>query len=263
MFIVPTWRRPEKIRRLIQSLNDTQTSAPGLILIQGEDQKQEYLDAIAERPKNWEWLCTNVNVGWVHALNFLLKYKPQDNWYGVINDDHRPVTVGWDQKMLALAQPWGMVTCIDNDRETQWRASGPLILGGELVRATGFFMPPCTWHICGDDWWQFIGRAFGIWKVAANVRVDQDSPIFAGAAHDETHASAYGTFHEQREQYHKWLASEGGSVAERLRIRMQAAGALGEAENGRFTIVNGKTTMPPEWIAHEGPTAMIRGVNAA
>lgn len=241
MFIVPTWKRPEKLRRLFRALRETETTAPGLVCIQGDDQLPAYKDVIEERPSNWEWMCTDTNYGWVKILNMLPCIRPQLEWYGVINDDHAPVTKHWDRLMLSLCGPWNVVSCLDNSREIQWRASGPLLAGGEMVRTCGFFMPPCTWHICGDDWWQLVGRAFSIWKVAANVRVDQpDSAIFAIdhglTAGDETHDSSYRDFGTQIAQYHRWVAEYGGDIMARLRIVMQAAGALPDSETGRFVI---------------------------
>jgi len=106
-------------------------------------------------------------------------------------------------------------------------------------------MPPCTWHICGDDWWQLVGRAFSIWKVAANVRVNQpDSAIFAIdhglTAGDETHDSSYRDFGSQIAMYHRWVAEYGGDIMARLRVVMQAAGALPDQETGRFVIAKEK-----------------------
>lgn len=257
MFIVPTWKRPHKLRRLMQALKETGTTAPGLVFLQGEEQKTEYLEVFKEMPANWTWIGSEGNVGWVKALNFLVRYKPQESWYGVINDDHVPITKQWDQKMLSLASPWGMVTCLDNDIEIQWRASGPLILGGELVRACGFFMPPCTWHICGDDWWQIVGKVFSIWRVAANVQVNQDSPIFSGEPPDETHHSSYGNFFHQLGLYHRWLAQDGGNIMERLRIIMTAKGVLPMHEAGRFSM--GAVLPSPQWYHAEGPTRSLTG----
>lgn len=242
MFIVPTWKRPDKLARLLSALKETETTAPGIVIIQGDDQKDAYLPAIENRPENWEWICVQQNVGWVRALNLILRIRPQCKWYGVLNDDHLPITKRWDSLMLSLCGPWNIVTSLDNSKEVQWRASGPLIAGGELLRTVGFFMPPCTWHICGDDWWQMLGRAFSIWRVAANVRVDQpDSAIFASnfdkeVMGDETHQSSYQDWHGQVAAYHRWLAEDGGDIMARLRVVMQAAGALPSEETGRFVV---------------------------
>lgn len=242
MFVCPTWKRPQKLARLLTALKDTRTTAPGMIIVQGDDQIEAYKPVLEQRPENWEWLCLQNNVGWVKALNAMLQIRPQEKWYGVINDDHEPVTPEWDRKMLSLSSPWSIVTCIDNSKEVQWRAAGPLIAGGELLRTCGFFMPPCNWHICGDDWWQFVGKALSIWKVAANVRVNQpDSAIFAmnntkDSAPDEAHQSSYGDFYVQLALYHRWLAEHGGDTLERLRVVMQANGVLPTEQIGRFVI---------------------------
>ncbi|MDE2020627.1 MAG: hypothetical protein KGJ13_09855, partial [Patescibacteria group bacterium] len=225
------------------SMRETETTAPGLIIINGPDCLEEYKSVIELRPSNWEWISLETNVGWVRALNAAIAIRPQKEWYAVINDDHVPITKNWDALMLKLIGPWNLVTCLDNSREVQWRASGPLIAGGELLRTCGFFMPPCNWHICGDDWWQLVGRAFSLWRVAANVRVDQpDSAIFAmdnaaDAKPDETHESSYGDFWTQVGLYHRWLAEQGGDIMEKLRVVLQANGELKERQEGRFVIV--------------------------
>ena len=240
MFILPTYKRPKRLAEFFEASVGAGMTLPGIVVVQGSDQKQEYEDAVKDiKPDNWTIAVSQTNVGMVAATNWILEHRPQEEWYAMVGDDMLPSTEGFDVKMLSLTSPWSITSCMDNSKDVGWRTAGCMMWGGELVRTVGFLLPPVTWHICGDDWWQLVGKAFSIWNVAADVRINTKSAIFAGGEWDETQKTGYARFQDDMQKYHRWLADQGGEVMERLRVVMQANGVLSNTAKSRFVVSHG------------------------
>lgn len=226
MFILPTYKRPEKLRDFVGYARDFGMTAPVLVMVQGEENLPAYKPVLEELPENWKWLCLQHNIGMVAAFNMAFASNPNLDWYGCLGDDMLPKTERFDHKCLSLLEPYSIISCSDETADGYWRAAGINIMSGPLVRACGFMYPPCTWHICGDDWLQLVGKAFGIWRVATDVIVSNTGFLTTGKQQDETQKEAYKDFGNQIMQYHRWLAEHGGDVMERIRVQMMAAGLM-------------------------------------
>jgi hypothetical protein len=236
MFILVTYKRPERLREFWQQAKANGMNTPGVVLLQGEDLLESYKQALEEKPENWDVMASKTNVGWVAGVNSILELKPREEWYGALADDHLPMTFGWDKKLSDACGPWDVVSCADNSREWTWRTGGVNLVGGDLARTVGWIYPPCTWHICGDDWWQLAGKALSCWKCVVDVRVHSRSPVFAGYEWDETQKTGYAQFQQDLMKYHRWLGEHGGDVLEKLRVVMQARGVLPNRSIGRFVV---------------------------
>jgi len=204
MFIVPTYKRPERLKNLIQAYIDTKATAPIYVLIQGN---AELYDGI-EYPDTWTVEVLENNIGLVAAANLFFNKFPTEKWYGVICDDVMPITNEWDKLLLNLVTDWNIVSLKDTLNTNDWRISGIPIIGGELIRKCGFIFPPCNWHVCGDDWWELVAKNCGNW-----IKVDAYSthmtPETTGVEPDETYQSSYKDFSVQVSQYNQWLVEKG------------------------------------------------------
>ena len=234
MFFLPTYKRPDRLEKFITSYRETKATAPVYVMIQGRDNLEAYQYLTPQIPPNWKVALIEQNIGFVAALNYGLSVNPGLSWYGVICDDHEPKTFGWDQKLINSVTDWTFVSPIDNSDRNQWRHNGPPGWGGELIRAVGFVMPPCNWHMCGDDWWQLLGRTFSIWSVLINVRVDHQFVGNTGDVGDETNESSYRDFDKELAKYHFWLGQHGVDIMERVRIFLQANDRLPKESSPKF-----------------------------
>lgn len=235
MFVLPTYKRAERLGEFFLEARRCGMTEPGVVIVQGKELQEEYAHVLeACKPDNWDVVVSESNAGWVAAANHILELRPQEPWYGVLADDHLPRTQGWDVLLSQACGPWNVVSCADNSKEWTWRTGGINLVGGELARALGWIYPPCTWHICGDDWWQLAGKALSCWRCVVNVRVDARSPVFAGTEWDETQKTSYSQFGQDLQKYHRWLGEHGGDVMEKLRVIMQAQGVLPDHSAGRF-----------------------------
>jgi len=216
MFIVPTYKRPERLKNLIQAYIDTKATAPIHVVIQGN---AELYDGI-EYPDTWTVEVLENNIGLVAATNLIFNKFPAEKWYGVICDDVMPITNEWDKLLLNLVTDWNIVTLKDTLNKNDWRMSGIPVIGGELIRCANFIFPPCNWHICGDDWWELVAKNCNNW-----IKIDAYSthvtPETTGIAPDETYKTSYVDFDGQVFQYKQWLEVHGNQLLDRIKAHFK------------------------------------------
>lgn len=216
MFFVPTYKRPERLKNLIQVYKDTNATASVFVFIQGNPELYEGI----EYPDNWGVEILDKNIGLVAALNRGLQKFPNETWYGIICDDQVPQENQWDKKLFQHLTPWNIVSTDDALNKNDWRMAGIPIFGGDLIRECGFIMPPCTWHICGDDWWELVGKVCGNW-IKADVKSTHMTPETTGITPDETYRTSYNNFDGQVAQYKQWLLEHGNKLLDKIQQRLK------------------------------------------
>ena len=215
MFIVPTYKRPEKLKNLIQAYIDTKAAAPVYVFIQGNADQYKGI----EYPDTWTVEVLEDNIGLVAATNLGFKKFPNEKWYGIMCDDQMPTTERWDQTLLNLLTDWNMVSTDDTLNKNAWRMAGIPVFGGEFIRACGFIMPPCTWHICSDDWWELVGKTCNNW-IKSDAQSTHITPETTGIEPDETYKSSYADFSGQVSRYNQWLVEEGNNLLSKIQKQM-------------------------------------------
>lgn len=216
MFIVPTYKRPERLKNLIQAYINTKTTSPVYVLIQGNAEMYEGI----EYPDTWTVEVLENNIGFVAALNLGFKKFPNEKWYSGLCDDQVPLTQEWDKILLALVTDWNIVSTDDTLNKDEWRMAGIPVFGGEFIRSCGFIAPPCTWHICCDDWWELVGKTCNNW-IKSDAQSTHMTPETTGIEADETYKSSYADFSGQVSQYNQWLVEEGNALL--FKIQKQIA----------------------------------------
>jgi hypothetical protein len=149
MWLLPSRGRPHLAERLFR---EGKFSTPGLLIID-DDEHQKY-DSV-RLPSGWEtivrprmYLSGKINAGFSH--------KPEEPWYGVLNDDHVPITKDWDRKLVA-ALKGPLVWPQDNYGD---RISTP-VMDGEFARKLGWVACPDLNHFYLDDVNELIADCFG------------------------------------------------------------------------------------------------------
>jgi hypothetical protein len=212
MFIVPTYKRPEKLKNLIQAYKNTKASEPIYVLIQGNAELYDGIDY----PDTWTVEVLDKNLGLVAGLNYVYQKFPNEAYYGIICDDQQPNTENWDKKLIEALTPWNMVTSKDTLNKNDWRMSGITAYGGDLIRFVNFVMPPCTWHICGDDWWELVSRECRNW-IVVDAQSTHITPETTGIEPDETYKTSYTDFDGQVAQYKDWLETHGNQLLDKIK----------------------------------------------
>lgn len=211
MFIVPTYKRPERLKNLIQAYINTKATVPVYVLIQGNAELYDGIDY----PDTWTVEVLDKNLGLVAGLNYVYQKFPNETYYGIICDDQQPNTDYWDQKLIEVTTPWNMVTSQDTLNKNDWRMSGITVYGGDLIRFVDFIMPPCTWHICGDDWWELVAKTCNNW-IKADAQSTHITPETTGIEPDETYQTSYTDFSGQVSRYNQWLVEEGNNLLSKI-----------------------------------------------
>lgn len=149
MWLLPSRGRPHLAQRLFDTGN---FKTPGLLILDVDDAAKYEPVSL---PDGWEkivrprmFLSGKINAGF--------EYRPQEPWYGVLNDDHVPMTEGWDEKLIAslkgpLAWPQ------DNYAD---RISVP-VMDGDFARSIGWVACPDLKHFYLDDVNELIADCFG------------------------------------------------------------------------------------------------------
>lgn len=148
MWLLPSRGRPHLVRRLFA---EGKFQTPGLLIIDDDDYKN-YRGV--ELPPGWEkvsipraFLSAKLNAG----------CKTPAPWYGVLNDDHLPMTPDWDVKLVEALDSQPMVWPLDNYAD---RISTP-VFDAALVADLGWIAPPELNHFYIDDVHELIAEVLG------------------------------------------------------------------------------------------------------
>jgi hypothetical protein len=124
---------------------------PGLLILDLGDSEQ--YEGIA-LPEGWEkvilprmFLSGKLNAG--------VKYRPEEPWYGILNDDHIPMTEDWDLKLVEACNPMTWPQDNYGDRIST------LVISGDLVRSLGWISPPEIKHFYIDDVHELLADCLG------------------------------------------------------------------------------------------------------
>lgn len=167
MWISPSRSRPHNIARLIEACRATKTSTPFLICIDADDPLRESYLAL-DLPDGWA-IRTGPRDTLSAIYNAALSAHPGLDWYGVVADDIVPETPGWDRILIATAGRDGLA--YGDDGINGARHATHFVLGGDLVRSTGFLALPGLDRIYIDTCWVEIANRFGVLRYRPDVKL--------------------------------------------------------------------------------------------
>jgi hypothetical protein len=187
MWILPSYKRPDNCRKVLEAAVFHGLSTPGVLIVNGP---MDGYDSIS-LPPSWQLHHEPVNIGFAAALNKGFLVDCDADWYGVLSDDTYPETSSWDSRLVEAAGTRNISHCNDH-WHSETRAAGIVVIGGDLVRAIGFLTVPGTWHCYCDDLWESIWADFGNRKYLRDVSCHNPHPQKGDAPEDETIRLAYG-----------------------------------------------------------------------
>lgn len=153
MHLLPSRSRPDWLARFFALSRPQQ---PGIVII---DPDQASLYEAVRLPDGWRRLVMpTVRAGYVKCVNAAFESAPAEPWYSLVGDDLIGRTPGWDTELGRMATPnriaWG------NDL-VKGLCTQPFV-GGDLVRAVGWFGHPALGHLWCDTVWSDIAIGLGI-----------------------------------------------------------------------------------------------------
>ena len=140
------------------------------------------------------------------AMAWLFEQYPNQKWYSLFGDDVVPQTALWD---YALAKAAGTrKIAYGDDLANSGRATHPFV-GGDLVRAVGWFAWPHCIHWYLDTAWEWLGRATDRLVFLPDVHTAHLHPDFGTAPDDQTYRERWldhttGRQYTQDDDTNRW-----------------------------------------------------------
>ena len=164
MWLCPSVMRPHNIERLALVTHDVPLT---IRLHQGDPMLAEYKKL--DMPEKWK-VAIGPDCACGGAWQWAFETFPDEKFYGFIGDDCVPQTEGWEEKLSEAAGDWA-IAYPDDGMWGEKQCTHPCI-GGDLVRAAGFWGMPTLEHNFIDGVWLSIGKALGLLAYVDEVKFD-------------------------------------------------------------------------------------------
>jgi hypothetical protein len=201
MFVLCTRDRPHLLLEFIECWHNTKASSPVTVLIDDNDPKIDQYKAI-EYPKNWTVLY-NKSAKPIIKINNWFQDNMHHDFYGNLADDLRPKTVEWDKKLIEVAKN-NQIAYPNDTIQCEKLCTHPVI-GGDLVRATGWLFNTELIHFYGDDVWMHIGTQTNKLHYLGDVICQHLHHSVGTRKADETSANLDKSFATDRQIYTNWV----------------------------------------------------------
>ena len=205
MWFFRTRKRPELAQRLVNACVATGMTSVGMLIIDGN--KSDYPNLCV--PSNLGVLSTGEHLEFAGVLRWIFASFPNEPFYGFICDDGMPRTQEWDKELEATAGSWH-VSCANDllHSEGRWTYG---VLGGELLRALGFWIPPHFVHLYTDNVWEHLDSQLKIMRYRRDVVIEELHFSNGKAPFDSTYERVYQGVpygKKDRETFTKWVSSQ-------------------------------------------------------
>jgi len=173
IWLLPSYKRPHRLQKLLGSIIEAGCASRGLVLI---DAKDDHDYSNVKVPDGWGIIKLTLETnGRCAVLNQFFKDNPGFAWYGMLEDDQVVRTSGWDKAMVEACEPFGFVTA--NDKWlTPTRLRGAKVVGGDLLRMMGKFAPDGCRHSFMHEFHEDIATNFRCAKNLEDVIVEEEHP---------------------------------------------------------------------------------------
>lgn len=184
LYIVPSRGRPDNVRAVIESFEQTRTFAHLWICVDDDDPTRDGYESL-ELPR-WASLFISPRKRLGPTLNdFAVMYcnmPPGESAHtrivGFMGDDHRPRTRGWDIQITeAVELNGGTAVVYGNDLIQGAKLPTAVAMTTDIIKALGYFCPPGCLHLYLDNAWLDIGNAVGKLIYLQNTIIEHCHPI--------------------------------------------------------------------------------------
>lgn len=225
--VVPTRGRPGQAAGLARALERTCTADTWMIAAVDADDPQlrTYDSALRYLPKALVHAVSQP-AGHVRAINAgareaLRVFGIRPAAIAKLDDDHLPLTVGWDAMMLAALDVLGEGIVYGDDLlQSERLPTAPAISTG-IVQTLGWMGPAALQHMYVDNFWLDLGRDAGCLRYLPDVVVEHRHPFAGKAAVDDGYRRVNTSEQYERDgaAYQAWLADPLGHAAAVAKVR--------------------------------------------
>ena len=183
MWSLPTRGRPQSLQRFVNAYKNTNAISTVYVRLDIDDSSLSEYKKIS-LPETFE-IVIGDRIGLKATMEEMFHKYPNELWYGLAADDLIPKTNNWDQ--LLIKQAGLKQIAYPNDLGKNTALPTHPVVGGDLVRAVGWFGHPATYHFYLDDAWQFIGENLNIITRLDDVIVEHVHYSFKKSPTDQTY----------------------------------------------------------------------------
>lgn len=217
MWVLPTFDRPERVQKTLDSIASAESKTPGLVYLDGS--KNSGYDHM-RLPNGWSLWKSEENRGVCRVLNDIFTRYPNCPWYGFLSDDSIVRTTGWDLKLLSHLDDFGIVHSADGWQSGE-RIHGAVLFGKELLSALGWWTAPGLIHSFCDDVWEAIAQRIGRRRYVPEVLVEHIHFWNGKANIDTTYLKAYSSFDADQKVFQKWKEHDFENAISRIENRLR------------------------------------------
>lgn len=204
MWMCPTFQRPDRLKELAEAWKRTAAGEPLYVRIWTEDKyKDEYF------AHTWpeEWVLYESDAEWCgEAIQEFFTLYPGADSYGFIGDDVVPCTDGWVKELESAAGAW--FVAYPNDTIQRHGLCTHAVIGGELLRTLGWWVPPGFKHHYLDQVWMNVGGNCGLLRYCPQVTFYHKHPVVKRVKTDAVYAKADAIFMEGAERWDDYTKNE-------------------------------------------------------
>lgn len=223
--IVPSRGRPRQLRELVDAIYDT--AETDVRVVAAVDDDDPTLDAYGRALEGVE---VNTVVyrggrrslsGWTnHLAQLELEGASPPRYLASLGDDHRPITPGWDRKLIEAAEALGPGGgwAYGDDLLQGARLPTAWVVSAEITRALGWVMLPACAHMYVDNAVLELGRHCGRIVYRRDVVIEHLHPVAHKGQWDDSYreSNAPERYAADREALEAWkrdgLAADGAKV---------------------------------------------------
>ncbi len=224
---VPTRERPDAAFAAYTSFKATRHLANTTIIF-GLDYDEPYIEDYKELiPNALLYSCDEEGSGSLSkVLNTMSRAFPA-RIQGMVNDDHRFRTPGWDIEIRAALLSGTGVAYGNDLLMGEWLPTS-VFLTGNIPEALGWFALPDVKHMYLDNSWKDIGHGLNSLHYLPNVVIEHLHYSAGKSPIDQSYVKTYGHMEPDKVAYERWR-KQGGYAADIERINVYLRG-LSEQE---------------------------------
>lgn len=157
VWLLPTLNRPGVLKSFIEAYERTEGSTPVWILIDDNDTSLSGYKQL-KMPSQFTIVPTGNAITMGDKVRHVWDSISSMDWVGILNDDHRPKTLKWDQAVISQINGSNVVFTNDGYVNAQGpnRIAGAICFSGKFLRTLGYMFLPGLHHLYSDDTWQVL-----------------------------------------------------------------------------------------------------------
>lgn len=205
MWILPTYRRPDKCNDVLKCIIAVGCTTPGIVIVNGMDDYIEYQKI--ELPKDWQMIFLPQNIGCCGAMNWAFNKYPNEPFYGLLCDDELIYSTDWDKTLTAAAGSKYMAHANDGWQSGK-RPHCYVTWGGDLIREVGWMSLPGLWHWYHENAWEMLASGLPMIRFCQDVRGEHKHYLAGKAEKDYTYQAGESRNGNDQMIFQNWVITQ-------------------------------------------------------